>query len=478
MSPLLISHEHIVVSILIFFNASFKSINNISTIYSCVFNFFGLAVLLCILIVKRNTNVIGQSSHTKNTNVAPCVSTNNNNNKEKVKITDLHFPFHTSTFEDVSVPMRVLFVTWTITFGFILFIYRSFSTIVVSVILRKPKLLAERFFFRGILNWNVTSTVVRDVESSQKMEDRRPTAFFFNHHCTFDPWMIKLAIQDMFNLDGKIMVKNTVYNNYFLRTVLGEKTIDALLITSHGSIHRFIDIFHEWVHTSNASISSAQECIMLAPSGMTTHTKFQNQMYWEYLAEKNVKKIMVHVDVVNPFGLNLRSISTSVTTSLLICAVMPWLSINVTFYPDILLDDERQDKVTCQADADLIVQKIYTVRHQMTFSTDWKISRRRKVDDYLSKGLYNQFIPKIQNKSNSNGTFQRKNPLIVAMDANLPHTLRNTIPNEIKLVTTSLIKNKVIVEEMKLNSFEILLVNPSSKVDEMIAAAYDIPMWL
>ena len=34
---------------------------------------------------------------------------------------------------------------------------------------------------------------------------------------------------------------------------------------------------------------------------------------------------MVHVDVQNPFGLNLRSISTSITLSQLLCGIiLPW----------------------------------------------------------------------------------------------------------------------------------------------------------
>ena len=440
----------------------------------------------------------------------------------------VHFPFHTSIFQDVPAHKRILFKLYLCSFGPVVLSLRFICAIFISSIIREPRIITSPLFYSGVLNWFVSSDVVNDhihkleasssegthtagsnittIASNQEhagdingdvlaKDSKRPLAFFFNHHCTYDPWFVKLAIRKQFDLHGKIMVKNNVYNNRYLSIILGRNAIRNFFITSNHNLQRFIDIYRDWIKSTIQSVSktssstsiseetsssiqnsNSRECLMLAPSGMTTHSKYQTPMYWEYFSEKDVEKVMVHVDVRNPFGLNLRSISTSITLSQLLCGIMPWLSIHVTFYPNVFA---RYDKENCliasQDDADSLVTKLYTEKHDMIFCPDWKLGQRRKVDRYLEYGEYNIFNP--HDKST-----ERKNDVLI-IDVDEDHTLserKKSIPDTIKIVTSSLSGNHKVLDQIDtdLQPHEILLWNPSDQKDRMIAAAFDILMYL
>ena len=450
----------------------------------------------------------------------------------------VHFPFHTSIFQDVPTHKRILFKLYICSFGPVILSLRFVCAVFISSIVREPRIITSPVFYSGVLNWFVSSTVVndhvhrleasngkgthtadsgsttinatiqenaRDIHEDVPMKDnKRPLAFFFNHHCTYDPWFVKLAIRKQYDLNGKIMVKNNVYNNRYLSIILGKNAIQNFFITSNHKLQRFIDIYRDWVKskiqsvskttTSSSSSSSTAilseessssiiqksnngECLMLAPSGMTTHSKYQTPMYWEYFAENDVEKVMVHVDVQNPFGLNLRSISTSITLSQLLCGIMPWLSIHVTFYPNVVARHYKDNGlISSQEDADSLVAKLYTEKHDMIFCPDWKLGQRRKVDRYIEYGEYNIFNP-------FDKTAERKNGLlIIGVDEdNILSERKHCIPDTIKIVTSSLSDNQKVLDqnrEMDLQPNEILLWNPSDQRDRMIAAAFDILMYL
>ena len=200
---------------------------------------------------------------------------------------------------------------------------------------------------------------------------------------------------------------------------------------------------------------------------MTTHSDYQTPMYWEYFGSPNTKKVLVNIDLQNPFGLNLRSISTSLFMSQFLPLVMPWVTAMVSFYPNAIPDDE-EDRITSQTGADVLIQRIYCERHsRKTFAPEWRLGMRRRVDAYLAKGKFIQLPLQVPTPATN---FQ-----LFGLDK-VPDDLKIRIPARIRAVTTSLTNRNIYQRVPNIRTSEIVLINPISKVEAMLAAAYDIPM--
>jgi hypothetical protein len=186
----------------------------------------------------------------------------------------------------------------------------------------------------SVLNWFIDIT--SDGEKLRK--DGNPVILLTNHHITYDLAIVNTALKAQFGLNGKVLLHPKVYNNFVVRLLLGSKR-DMFTVTYKNSM-KFLDIFHEWVEqqSNKAHEGMPREYLIIAPAGMTTHQRMITPMYWKYFACPDTTKVLVNVDVSNPFGVKMRNLSGGLILAEFIYFMMPWLSATVTYHTDAVPD--------------------------------------------------------------------------------------------------------------------------------------------
>ena len=243
--------------------------------------------------------------------------------------------------------------------------------------------------------------------------------------------------------------------------MFGEKR-DQLLATKRKGVS-YLEGFKEWVVGSNQSGTRCS--LSLAPSGMTTHEKYITPMYWEYFAVPDVIKVMVNVNMTNPFGVNLRTVTASSGVSEILTLMMPYMKASVTYHVDAV---DQHPPITSQEECNQLVKSVYEEKHGKVFAGEWTQKLRRKMDKYIKKGEYVKF-PEFP-------TDRLATPNLVNISHAPDESIMARIPVETRVLTSSLIGNEGLGKFKDLMPNEIALLNPKTMADEMLASVYDIPM--
>lgn len=389
-----------------------------------------------------------------------------NHSKSTRLPSSFQLPFHLSLFEDVPVYRRVLFIFWMISVGPIVLLLRMLvMTVVFSI--TGPLEGFKSWMHVGVFNWFIES----DCRGPEKLpNDGRPIVFLMNHHVTYDMGIVSIATRHRFGMIGKSMMHPKVYNNGVFRLLWGSKRHEfGITSDPNNKSTRFLDIFHDWIDRCNNKCNScSQEAMIVAPAGMTTHERFITPMYWEYFASPGVVKVLVNVDVMNPFGVRMRSLMGNTVTSELLFFMMPWVTGRVTYYTDVISDD-AEEAITCQDQVDEIVSRVFKENHGKEFAPGWTQKRRRKIDKYLKKGDFTSFPIAAAGSE----TLDAKE---IGVIGDFSEELKSRLASDTKVVTSSLISNKALVEVGDIQASQVAVVNPKTKADEILAAVYDIAM--
>jgi hypothetical protein len=376
-------------------------------------------------------------------------------------------PFHLTVFQDVSFLRQFLCVLWICSFGPILLVLRA---VICSVVLTLRGLSAgeEKWLFSGLLGWKVKSVC----DKATFPDDGRPFVFLSNHHITYDAAFVRCAVIDRFGFSCKIFVHPKVYNSVVLKNVMGPGR-GEIFATSSNKATKFLDMFRDWVQENKKSTEEVDQAVprgamVIAPAGMTTHSAYQTPMYWEYFAEKDAVKVLVDVSVTNPFGVNLRALSRGSVLNELFANMMPWLSATVTFYTDVIPDTG----LTSQPEVDAIAADM-CLKHGKTFAPGWTQKMRRNIDKYFVKEEFTPFPAAVDSACTMDTEIDVK---LVDFDGDIPLELKARLPEQTLVVTSSLVDNKQLHEIEGLRVSQIVLINPRTIADEILASVYNIPM--
>jgi membrane-associated phospholipid phosphatase len=413
------------------------------------------------LLLKAKQKAFSKNDSTETGSTVPTATRRSQENASKMSPPIFQLPFHICLFEDVPFHKKTLFVVWMSTMGPLVLVIRLALILIIASV-KGPQGIWEPWFYTSVLNWFID---IQCDGEELKEEDGRPVVFLSNHHLTYDMGIVSMATKTRFGMNGKVLVHPKVYNSFCFRYCLGSKR-DMLFVTSTKSV-TYLDIFHDWieqqVNKKTQEGGMPREALSLAPAGMTTHEGMITTMHWKYFASPDTTKVLVNVDVSNPFGVKMRNLSGGSFGSQFIILMVPWVSATVTYHTDAV-----PDVVTSQEQVDDIVSKLYKEKHGKEFAAGWTQRMRRDIDKYFNHG---EFIP-----FPASSHFSENNVEYVSLEGDVPSDLKARLPMETRIVTSSLVGNKSLRGVAELQTSEIALVNPKTMADEILAAVYKIPM--
>ena len=365
-------------------------------------------------------------------------------------------PFHQSLFEDVPLWSQVCFVLWICTFGPLLLVCRLFSTLVLVQVFHLNDPTTNDFFVKWILGWRIRSTKPIGKRDEQ---DTRPVIFLTSHHHTYDLGFVRVAASRDLCLKPKLMVHPKVFNSQMIK-FLGTDNRNQFLFTTSGHGVTFLDMFHQWADDEESKNTS----MVVAPAGMTTHSKFITPMYYKYFCNRNTAKVIVNVDTTAAFGVKLRNLTTDSIMAEIVSLMLPWTKATVTFHFDAVPED-----LSTQEQIDALVKDLYQKHHNKSYAHGWTQKKRRTIDKYIRNGEY-------ENIQDLDVFRQDEDQDSLTFDSDLdyiPRGIINKLPNGIHFVTNRLVENPKLIG---ISDSEIALVDPVTPADEFIAACHHIPM--
>lgn len=483
---------------------------------------------------KDDNNVLEPTEHTESTRGARSHSAIPADQVESRLAQPLplsfKLPFHVSFFENVPFLSRFLCVVWLVTFGPIVLVVRLSWMLIVCAI--GGPLMVSRPWVCGYFLRIVTKG------GDNPLDETKPVVFLTNHHVTHDVGVLCHAAKMRFGLQPKIMTHPKVIDSPFQKLIFGSQR-DQLFFTTRQTKGQertsFFEIFCDWVRCSSSTGNQSPEkrqSLVIAPAGMTTHQRFITPMHWRYFANPDVIKVLVNVDGNNPFGVKTRNLSGGSIAGEALNLMMPWNTYEVTFHLDVIPNGESNDLVSCQEDVDRLVAKVYRDHHGKEFAAGWTQKMRRNIDNYLNSGRHTQVYLKhgkgkaplddidescsevftdsmrtvpctkmIQTSAISSTSGEAVDDIDDSCSEVFIDSLR-TVPftkriqtsaisstssgendnedfNEsTKIVTSTLIDNEDLFKnfERPRTNDEIVVVNPETMADEILAAVYEIPM--